>query len=71
MYEEIKEIIIQFESKTNTCYNSLYCEPELPSATTLMKGIEYIYDETDLLSNYGIYDELCAKQLISVINTYN
>ena len=71
LYEEIKEIIIQFESKRNTCYNSLYCEPELPSATTLMEGIEYIYDETDLLSNYGIYDELCAKQLISVINTYN
>ena len=70
LYEEIKEIIIQFASKRNSCYNSLYCETELPLATALMEGIEYIYDETDLLNNCGIYDELCAKQLISVINTY-
>ena len=72
LYEDIDKIILHYESEKYThSYNSIYCEPKLPSAAIIMEGIEYMYDETVLLSDYAICDELLAQQLISVINTYN
>jgi ATP-dependent DNA helicase RecQ len=71
LYKEIQEVMSSFKSdKNSNKYNLMYCQTELPPASTLMEGIEYILDDADLLNNYGICDESCAYKLMSVINTY-
>ena len=71
LYKEIEEVMSSFKSdKNSNKYNLMYCQTELPPASTVMEGIEYILDDADLLNNYGICDESCAYKLMSVINTY-
>ncbi len=71
LYKEVEEVLSSFKSdKNSNKYNLMYCQAELVSASTLMEGIEYILNDADLLSKYGICDELCASKLMSLINTY-
>lgn len=56
--------------KKNNVYELMFCKTELPSAAALMEGIEYILDESDLLTNYGIHDEIFACKLMRIINAY-
>ena len=53
LYKEIQEVMSSFKSdKNSNKYNLMYCQTELPPASTLMEGIEYILDDADLLNNY-------------------
>jgi superfamily II DNA helicase RecQ len=71
LYKEVEEVLSSFKSdKNSNKYNLMYCQAELVSTSTLMEGIEYILNDADLLSKYGICDELCASKLMSLINTY-
>ena len=66
--ESIKAILLN-TSKTSWSFSML----DVPVFNTnrmtenIMDGIEYISKESDLLSNFGIWDETCYSQLFSVV----
>ena len=63
--------LVDFEAKANSTGMMLFSFSNQENLLQrIMKGIEFIRTESDLLDTYGIWDETCSSKVFSFISQY-
>ena len=64
-------VLVDFEAKPDSTGMMLLCFSNQENLLQrIMKGIEFIRTESDLLDTYGIWDETCSSKIFSFISQY-